>query len=346
VKSGALAVKPGPEPVDRRTGRMVQALLAGVVGLAFVWLVVSQVNPVRVGAMLRSIRPVWIVLGLTAFCIDFLLRAVRFWMMLRFATGRPLALAPAIAPFIASFGISDILPFRAGDAFRVYWFNRRFAIPVGKLIGAMIVERVMDLVSVIALGAGFVAGSPTLLPAVFSRQGWILLVMLLVASGGLLFVPRWLASPLQRVLRNSKSTTVRTLGELVGSTADAIASMGSPVRVAGLLISSIALWIIEFVVFLCAWASLGGGAGDWLKPGLAFAAATLGTLVPALPGHFGSFEYFGVNGFLIAGVDATRATAVTLTAHLMLWAPTALFAIGWLVFGARRSRGEKIFSGQ
>src|SRR3546814_1576326 len=57
-----------------------------------------------------------------------------------------------IGPFIASFGISDIRPLRAGDGFRVVWFHRQFGIPVGVLIGTMLVERLLDLTAILILG--------------------------------------------------------------------------------------------------------------------------------------------------------------------------------------------------
>src|SRR3546814_20440622 len=72
--------------------------------------------------------------------------------MLQAATDRPLAMRPCIGPFIARFGISDILPLRAGDGFRVVWFNRQFGIPVGVLIGTMLVARLLDLTAILILG--------------------------------------------------------------------------------------------------------------------------------------------------------------------------------------------------
>ena len=66
----------------------------------------------------------------------------------------------------------------------------------------------------------------------------------------------------------------------------------------------------------------------------------LGTLVPALPGHFGSYEYFGLLSFDMVQVDRTMATAVILLAHLILWMPTALFGIVWLLT-TRKDRDRK-----
>src|SRR3546814_3360245 len=79
-----------------------------------------------------------LLLALVVYAADFVLRAIRYWVMLQAATDRPLAMRPCIGPFIASFGISDILPLRAGDGFRVVWFHRQFGIPVGVLIGTML----------------------------------------------------------------------------------------------------------------------------------------------------------------------------------------------------------------
>ena len=87
---------------------------------------------------------------------------------------------------------------------------------------------------------------------------------------------------------------------------------------------------------LGAWASLGGAARDALRPFFAFTIATLGTLVPALPGHFGSYDYFGVMALDAVGVERTMAAAVILLSHLLLWLPTALYGVGWLLVSRRR----------
>jgi uncharacterized membrane protein YbhN (UPF0104 family) len=78
---------------------------------------------------------------------------------------------------------------------------------------------------------------------------------------------------------------------------------------------------------------------------VAFAFSTLGTLVPALPGNFGTYEYFGVSSFRAVGVDEPLAAATILLAHMILWLPTALFGIGWLMVArpmTRRGSGKRL----
>ena len=76
-------------------------------------------------------------------------------------------------------------------------------------------------------------------------------------------------------------------------------------------------------------------------PFLAFVFSTLGTMIPSLPGHFGSFEYFGVQAFTLSGADPSFAAAVVFLAHLILWAPTAMFALLWLLFGSMRTPASR-----
>jgi uncharacterized protein (TIRG00374 family) len=121
------------------------------------------------------------------------------------------------------------------------------------------------------------------------------------------------------------------------SVAQAVRGTGNPRRILGMVVLSFALWLLESLVMLGAWVSLGGELPQWLRPLVAFAFSTLGTLVPALPGHFGSYEFFGMLSYRAVGVEAEQAAATILLAHLLLWLPTALFALGWLVSMRRRS---------
>src|SRR3546814_13305171 len=110
--------------------------------------------------------------------------------------------------------------------------------------------------------------------------------------------------------------------------------MGSWRRLVFLMVFSLICWVLESIVFLCAWWSLGGAAGEIAKPFLAFAFSTLGTLVPSLPGHFGSFEYFGVQAFTLTGEDAPLAAAGVTLVHCVLWALTVIFGLARLLFGS------------
>jgi uncharacterized protein (TIRG00374 family) len=316
------------------TGRMIRVGLGLVVGVTFVVLAMRNVHIAEVGQMLRRATVAPLLFAIFAFVTDFLLRAVRFWMMLQWTTDRRLPLRPTVGPFIASFGMSDVLPLRVGDGFRVLWFSRQFDIPAGIVIGTMIIERILDLFTIVLLGGMSLALVDLAAPPALVWNFQLLLVLSLSVGLGVLFAPALCHRVLEKLFRRGNFGPIIVLIAALRTASEAIAQFSSWRRLSMLTVMSLALWLLESCVFLGVWVSLGGATDALLQPSLAFAFSTLGTLVPSLPGHFGPFEFFGLQAFTLAGVETAMAAAVVLLAHLILWAPTALFGIGWLLLAA------------
>ncbi|NWH09391.1 MAG: flippase-like domain-containing protein [Alphaproteobacteria bacterium] len=319
-------------------GAGLRIALGLIVGLAFTAVLLDNIDFGHVGEILAAASLWPIVFALIAYAADFLLRAIRFWLMLREVSHHPIPLAPSISPFIASFGISDVLPLRAGDGFRVIWFNRQFGTPIGTLIGAMLVERILDLVSILILGGIALSLASGHAPPILVANFQLILMVAILAGLGVLFAPALLVRILERVKLPFAAGPIEALTAALRTTAETVERMGSWRQLLLLTCLSLACWILECMVFIGAWLSLNGDPAAFEKPFLSFAFATLGTLVPSLPGHFGSFEYFGVEAFTLAGVEASFAAAVVLLAHLILWAPTAIYGILWLLIGAQGKR--------
>lgn len=317
------------DEASARRGRLLYIGGGALLGLLFAWLFIRHVDGAEIVRRLASARPAPLILAMTGYCLAFLLRAFRFWLMLRMAGCRELRFGASVSPFIASFGISDLLPLRAGDAFRLLWFNRSLGVPAATMVSAMLVERLLDLMAILAIGAVVFAVGYDSLPAPLARPFGLVLVFALFGLGIVMLAPR-LGGRLLRSSAPRKPGLVRATLAGVGTALATLSQIGSWRRMAGLLLLSLPCWLLEALLFIGAWLSLGGARNELVAPALAFVSSTLGTLVPSLPGHFGPFEYFGLEAFALAGVDRSFAAAVVLTAHLMLWAPTALFAIAWL----------------
>jgi len=309
-------------------------------GLIFLALVRNSVDLASVGRMMAHAAWPPLVLALVAYAVDFVLRALRFWLVLTMGRHDRTPFWPTVSPFIASFGISDILPFRLGDAFRIYWFHKNCRLPVGHVFGAMIVERVLDLVSIVLLASLVLYALGDTVSKAISVQfqmvltlTWVACLLVLLSPVALEVVARWIDRRFSHPLVGHATATAFSI-------AGSIRALGTGRRMVSMILMSVFLWLLESIVMLGAWLSLSGVASAWMKPFLAFTVSTLGTLVPALPGHFGSYEYFGLLSFDMVQVDRTMATAVILLAHLILWMPTALFGIVWLLT-TRKDRDRK-----
>gem|GEM_PF-1530166 len=334
MKDGGVTVDPMSS--TEAGGNRLRFWLGVLVGTAFLALLWTSVDMAAVGGLLARANWPPLLLALFAYGLDFLLRAWRFRMLLD-PGGRRVALGPSVAPFVASFGISDILPFRLGDVFRVYWFHRRFSLPMGHVLGAMVVERVLDLVSILMVAGLALFLVDTALPDEIVMQFRLVLVVAVAASFLVLLSPAAIEAAAAWGERRCGLPLAGRIAKTARSVAGAVRASGNPGRLFGMVLLSFALWLLESFVMLGAWLSLGGSLPDWLKPLTAFAFSTLGTLVPALPGHFGSYEFFGMLSYRAVEVPAEQATATILLAHLLLWLPTALFALVWLVSMRRQS---------
>lgn len=323
-----------------RWGQWLRVLPGLVLGGAFLALLWNTVDMGRVAALMA--RATWppLLLALLAYALDFVLRAARFRFLLDPEGRHGLTLKGTVAPFVASFGISDVLPLRLGDVFRVWWFHRRFGLPAGLVVAGMIVERVLDLVAILVIAgvALWLVDAP--LPHETMMRVRLAAGAVLVLSLSVLALPALLARFAEALARRYSHGVIHRIADAARSVAEAIRTIGAARRMVGMLLLSIGLWLLESLVMLGAWISLGGEAEVWLKPLTAFGVATLGTLVPGLPGHFGSFEVFGVLIFVALGIPAEPATATILVAHLLLWLPTALFGIGWLLLTRANWRGQ------
>lgn len=307
-------------------------------GALFIYLIARSVNVPDVLALMGQAMWIPLLVGLAAYSLDFVLRAVRFWILLD-GKHKGVPLAASISPFIASFGISDILPFRLGDVYRVFWFNRRFDLPVGTLLGSMLLERLLDLISLLFLAA---AAFAVIDIAVDETLLWIMQAVIAVAAIfglSVLAAPTLLSKIAPRLTHGSGAIAPR-IGAMLDAMAQSLAAFGNLRRMAEIFVLSMVIWLLESAVLLGAWISLGGTWPDWGAPFFAFSAATLGTLVPALPGHFGSYEYFGILAFDAAGVDRTLGAAAILLSHLILWLPTAAFGVGWLLMSGRKGNAR------
>jgi len=310
-------------------------VLHSLIGLTLLGLFARQVNFAEVVTLTMEAAVGPIILALGAYALDFLLRAMRFWILLEATTGRRVAWRAVIAPFVASFGISDLLPLRAGDAFRLIWFQRMMGLSAGKVLGAMLIERFYDLSALLLLGVFLFAAHKGALGD-FAAAAALLSVFFILTWGAAVVADR-----AARTVGGSEKRNWRKRLLDAGVTAlRSFAILRSIRRQLLLLGLSLLCWILEAGLFFGAWISLGGAFRQWGPAMAAFTASTLGTLLPGLPGHFGTFELFGLEMFRLAGVSRDFGASVLLLAHLLLWAPTALFAVIWLAVVRRRRRSS------
>jgi uncharacterized protein (TIRG00374 family) len=298
--------------------RLALGLLLSAV---FVWLIVQHISWAEVGSTLALARPEWILAALTAFTLGYACRIIRWHCMLRLDQPGldPLACA---GPFLASFAANNVLPFRAGDVLRAFAFNRQLGTTSGTVLATLFVERLLDLLMLIALLAGALVGF-NLSASQFAGVGVAVLLGGALAILALLLFPAAFAplvalgvTLVRRVApgigARIESEASRALATLTG-----LARAGTLLRLIGW---SLAAWLAEGLVFYCAALALPAltvPTASWL----ALPAGTLATLIPSTPGYVGTFDFFTLRAMTLPGNPAVAATVYAFLVHVLLFLP-------------------------
>jgi uncharacterized protein (TIRG00374 family) len=265
------------------------------------------------------------------------IRAVR-WQYLLAPLG-PTRFRTAFRTTVIGFAALALLPARAGDVIRPYLLARQEGLDVSATFATIVLERVLDLVAVLALLAVFVwglAGIDTLPPAIVGP----LEISAATAAGvaaGLLVLAWLLASHPERVGRSVRASErflpaalAHRLGDLARTFSGGFAAARVPRGFLLAVFWSFPLWLAiaaeTWLMTLAIGIDLPYG-GSFLLQGL----LVIGVAVPT-PGGVGSYhEAYRIGVTTLFGAPADRAVAGALVTHALSYLPVVLLGVLFMI---------------
>ncbi len=320
------------------SNRWLRPVLGFFVAAAFVYLAFGRLEWAEVEAALTSAAPGPLLLALAALAGGFSVRIIRWWWMLR-ALEPDLPLSSCVRPFLVSLAVNNTVPLRAGDLVRAFGFRDDLRSPPMRVLGTLVIERILDLFVLLALFfAGLLGVAAGAFPPAFVTTGVILGAFCLGGILVLVLAPTRMQALVMHIL-GSRMLRDRPwagrAGALVEQLLGGLSLLQSPLRALQLLGMSLLAWTLEGAMFASAAWSLHTEASP-LGPWFSLATGTLATLIPSSPGYVGTFDYFAMLGMMAYGASRTGAAAFALLVHLILWLPVTL--VGALFFLAPRGR--------
>ncbi len=338
----AEVVKPGKPPVW-------QTVAAVAISAALLWWAIKGVHFSELVAHLKEARLWPVVLSVILATSLFPLRVFRWRLLLRHTDGSRIAFGPLWHPIAMGFMANNILPFRAGELVRVISVSKLARVPVGASLSSLAVERIFDglaiilLLTIALLSPGIpteivVLDQPLSLVKAATVAG-ALSAAALAAALAVVFFPR----PAERVvalLVPSPKWSARING-FIESLRHGLSVLGSPARLAGVIIWSVGLWALNAASFWVAFDAFGisiNYTGALLLQGvLAF-----GIAAPSAPGYVGVFEAAIKAVLALYGVASSVALAYALTYHITTFIPITLLGLWSLMktgLGLKTLRG-------
>jgi uncharacterized protein (TIRG00374 family) len=314
----------------KRWGKAAAGL---AVAALFVFLLARRVDWHEVRRLLAGAA--WVPLGIAvgALALDMSARIVRWWWMLR-AAEPGISLASCVRPFLGSLALNNTVPLRAGDVVRIFGFRTALRVPVAHVAGTLVLERMLDLLVLLAILFAGVLGTVGVFPrgfmSVAAAAGLATLAVLVILTLWPARISSLTETTLSRVFAGR--TWLPTLSRVIRELTEALALLRSPGLAARLLGLSVLAWILEGAVFACVVWSLHLSV-SWWAPWFALGAGTLATLLPSSPGYIGTFDYFASLALTAYGAPAAGATAFALLTHLVLWLPVTVVGLFVLFVG-------------
>jgi hypothetical protein len=287
----------------------------------------------------RRADPLLLVAALVVTAVTYALRSLR-WQYLLAPLGQ-VHFGIAFRATVIGFAATFLLPARAGEVIRPYLLARREGLPATAAFATIILERLLDLVTVLGLFAFFVfTVDPASIPADPEKLAQVKLGGLIAAAGGaaalaVAFVaaghPERLGRWALRIEHVLPEKLARAVARFVESFTQGLAVMRQPRRLLVSLILSVPLW-------------LSIAAGIWLTT-LAFhitlpysgsflvmTVLVVGVAMPT-PGAIGGFHaayQLAVQAFF--GAPDDRAVGAAILLHAISFLPVTALGI---VFMAR-----------
>ena len=296
--------------------------IRGVALVAFAMLLVAFGRRVDWHAAATAVRGAdvrLLMLALVCNQLSLALKGVRWWVFLRPLGVRSLALV--LRATFAGASLNNFVVAQGGEGARVLLVSRATGVSSARVTGALVLERVLDAVSYLALltGAALALHLPESLVRWRTMAG-IALLLVVLALAALSVIARSHARDVP-VPRNEPGSgpVQRYLGQFAASMRES----GSPARLMMALLLSIAAWALQLATYhLVALAthlpiSLAGSTAALLAIGVSF-------LVRATPGNVGVFQviYAVTAGWF--GVSENPAVATALLIQTIQIVPTVL----------------------
>ncbi len=316
-----------------------------------VWLL-GQVDLAHLGGMLAQLNP-WYILAVNAlFAWVFLLRSQRWQVLLR-----PLKRCPLGSLYSASligFMANNILPARLGEIVRAYAVGRLCAVPVSGALATLVIERVLDGMSILAFFfLALLFTNPAAQAGAFNvahlrYMGLVLLAGYLVVLALLAALWRWPTATSGWLARLAGRLN-RRLGEkaevLLNEFTQGLGLLGQGRHLPLLIAQSLTLWLLCLLmayVFLPAV----GLPHSPLLAAMVLVGGSLAAAVPSGPGYIGTTQVAVMWCLMLAGADQERAAAYSLVYWASLYFP--LVAAGLvemtrrgLSLGSLRGKGKQ-----
>ncbi|HKQ57684.1 MAG TPA: lysylphosphatidylglycerol synthase transmembrane domain-containing protein [Candidatus Eisenbacteria bacterium] len=312
----------------------VQLAIGILISAVAVWFSMRDVDPGAVWAALKGANYVGFAIAVASTLLGFWLRAVRWRSLI--ASPRPIGIGPLFSATMIGFMANNVLPLRLGEIVRPWALARRAGLPRSTLFATVVVERAVDMITLLAIlgialiihpisaateagrmvraGAGVLVGTCivlTLFVVALERQP-----RLAHSAVGLL------ASPLPQRIRSRVAGMLTHFVEGLGLFRD----LG---RLSWVFLLSFLMFGVVIIGLQASMWALGIHL-PWYAGLIMLVITAIGIMVPAAPGYIGTMNVACIAGLALLKVGKDLAVPFSWFYWASQWLPVTLVGLYYL----------------
>lgn len=303
--------------------------------LLFLWLALRNVDGAAVWDALRHARYAFLIPAGLSSLLGYAVRTARWAEILR--PTKRVRFTRLFPVLIVGFATNNLVPARVGEFARAYVLGVRERISRSLALATIVVERVCDGLTLIALMTlalvlfPLPVDDPKLRAVELSATG-IFGVATLILLALLIFPSRFVALA-RVVLRPMPQGIAARLEALLASFMQGLGALRSPRQLARIAGLSVLVWVLE------------GGSYAFMLLAFPFGLSTsarlaaaifllvfvnLGIMIPAAPGYIGTYQFFATLALGAFGVAPALAFGLAIVSHALQY--VLVTSIGLLAF--------------
>jgi uncharacterized protein (TIRG00374 family) len=333
------------KPKRARFALSWKILLQYGIALILIIFLLSQISLQTLVDLFKRVNVWGVVLGAVIYMINNVIRAWRVALI----CDRPFSDTwPLLVPTLASSFGNNVLPARAGEPIFIWAAHERLGLSWGTSSAVMVIMRVFDtmLVAIIFVVAAVFTGAAAqslIITALSAALGLAVVVTALLPWLG-----KYLVHLLVAVVRITRRQSLIHFIELEGErAAEAFAQLRAPRIYAGVVGTSLVIWIMVFVWIYVLMRSLGIDATLVQS----ILGSTFGILSKAIPfssiGGWGAHEVGWAAGFTLIGFSSSLAISSGFAVNTLIIITSAVCGLpGWLLLTGDQRRTETTPTGE
>jgi hypothetical protein len=316
-----------------KKSNLIKLIVGIAISAAFLYLAIAKSNAEQMKQAFQQ-ADVWLILlTIPLMFVAHWLRALRWQMFLRSIKSVPISRLLS-ATLIGYMG-NTVLPAHLGEVFWANVVGNREGIPTSSILATLVIERIIDVMSLLAimLVAVFIYPFPDLV----ILSGY---VMFFVMSGAFLFLfllkrrNPVIIRLLNLSLKMLPQKLAKKLESLIGAFIDGIRGMAHWQDYVILFLLSLAIWFFYWLnlhLVLYAFNLVAIYHLTIISSVVLLVTTTISVVVPSSPGYVGTYHYLGQLSLELFGVPGPVGLSYIIVAHAVSMIPTALagFILAW-----------------